>query len=199
MADLQRIFDNCREAYKKSYFTISEMGNWLGKHLDSGKKERFRSNILCKNFDIVLQFSLLQIALADYDLDSKEVVFIRDLTLDGDMFEYLNSFVESKVDWQMAYNANISELKEFLKIVEPLMKSLSDDLVTAFAICDASTVHNYVSDLRAEILTIINGLGKMDGDFSYLELHTDCLIVHLIFEIKRREEELKKHFPEDFQ
>ena len=98
MADLQRIFDSCKKEYDECYAVIAGMGDWLSERLDNGKKNRFRSNVLCKNFDVVLQFSLLQIAVADYDLDSKEVIFIRDLTLDGDLFEYLNSFVESKAE-----------------------------------------------------------------------------------------------------
>ena len=89
MADLQRIFDSCKKEYDECYAVIAGMGDWLSERLDNGKKNRFRSNVLCKNFDIVLQLSLLQIAVADHDLDSKEVVFIRDLTLDGDLLSIL--------------------------------------------------------------------------------------------------------------
>lgn len=198
MADLQAIFDSCREAYKESHFKISAMGDWLSERLDNGKKERFNSELLCKNFDIILQFSLLQIAVTDNDLDSKEVVFIRELTINGDLIEYLNSLVENKIDWETVYNADVFELKGLLKDVEPLMESLSNDLATAFAICDLSTIYNCVSDLKTSIMTIINGLGKMDGDFSYLEQHADCLIVRVISEIENKKEKLKREFPEDF-
>ena len=198
MADLQAIFDSCREAYKDSYFTISAMGDWLSERLGNGKKERFNSELLCKNFDIVLQFSLLQIAVADYDLDSKELVFIRDLTIKGDLIEYLNSLVEYKISWNTIYNTDVIELKGLLRDIEPLIESLSNDLATAFAICDASTVHNYVSDLKTSIIVIVNGLGKMDGDFSYLEQHADCLVIRLASEIERRKQKLKRKFPEDF-
>ena len=61
MADLQRIFDNCEKTYDECYAIIGGMGDWLSGRLDSGKKDRFRSDVLCKSFDIVLQFSLLQI------------------------------------------------------------------------------------------------------------------------------------------
>ena len=47
MADLQAIFDSCREAYKESHFKISAMGDWLSERLDNGKKERFNSELLC--------------------------------------------------------------------------------------------------------------------------------------------------------
>lgn len=198
MADLQAIFDSCREAYKESHFKISAMGDWLSERLDNGKKERFNSKLLCRNFDIILQFSLLQIAVTDNDLDSKEVVFIRELTINGDLIEYLNSLVENKIDWETVYNADVFELKGLLKDVEPLMESLSNDLATAFAICDLSTIYNCVSDLKTSIMTIINGLGKMDGDFSYLEQHADCLIVRVISEIENKKEKLKREFPEDF-
>ncbi len=198
MADLQAIFDSCREAYKESYFNISVMGDWLNERLDNGKKERFNSELLCKNFDIVLQFSLLQIAVADYELDSKELIFIRDLTIKGDLIEYLNSLVEYKISWNTIYNTDVIELKGLLRDIEPLIESLSNDLATAFAICDASTVHNYVSDLKTSIIVIVNGLGKMDGDFSYLEQHADCLVIRLASEIERRKQKLKREFPEDF-
>ena len=198
MADLQAIFDKCKLAYKGTCVDISMMGHWLSERLDNGKKERFNSKLLCKNFDIILQFSLLQIAVADNDLDPKEVVFIRDLTINGDLIEYLNSLVEYKISWNTIYNTDVIELKGLLKDIEPLMESLSNDLATAFAICDASTVHNYVSDLKTSIIVIVNGLGKMDGDFSYLEQHADCLVIRLASEIERRKQKLKIQFPEDF-
>ena len=198
MADLQAIFDKCKLAYKGTCVDISMMGHWLSERLDNGKKERFNSKLLCKNFDIILQFSLLQIAVADNDLDPKEVVFIRDLTINGDLIEYLNSLVENKIDWETVYNADVIELKGLLKDIEPLMESLSNDLATAFAICDATTAHNYVSDLKTSIIVIVNGLGKMDGDFSYLEQHADCLVIRLTSEIERRKQKLKIQFPEDF-
>lgn len=198
MADLQAIFDKCKLAYKVTCADIGAMGDWLSERLDNGKKERFNSELLCKNFDIILQFSLLQIAVADNELDSKEVVFIRDLTINGDLIEYLNSLVENKIDWETVYNADVFELKGLLKDVEPLMESLSNDLATAFAICDLSAIYNCVSDLKTSIMTIINGLGKMDGDFSYLEQHADCLIVRVISEIENRKQKLKREFPEDF-
>lgn len=198
MADLQAIFDKCKLAYKVTCADIGAIGDWLSERLDNGKKERFNSELLCKNFDIVLQFSLLQIAVADNDLDSKEVVFIRDLTINGDLIEYLNSLVENKIDWETVYNADVFELKGLLKDIEPLMESLSNDLATAFAICDLSTIYNCVSDLKTSIMAIINGLGKMDGDFSYLEQHADCLIVRVISEIENKKEKLKREFPEDF-
>lgn len=198
MADLQAIFDKCKLAYKGTCVDISMMGHWLSERLDNGKKERFNSKLLCKNFDIILQFSLLQIAVADNDLDPKEVVFIRDLTINGDLIEYLNSLVENKIDWETVYNADVIELKGLLKDIEPLIESLSNDLATAFAICDATTAHNYVSELKTSIIVIVNGLGKMDGDFSYLEQHADCLVIRLASEIERRKQKLKRKFPEDF-
>ena len=198
MADLQAIFDKCKLAYKGTCVDISMMGHWLSERLDNGKKERFNSKLLCKNFDIILQFSLLQIAVADNDLDPKEVVFIRDLTINGDLIEYLNSLVEYKISWNTIYNTDVIELKGLLRDIEPLIESLSNDLATAFAICDASTVHNYVSDLKTSIIVIVNGLGKMDGDFSYLEQHADCLVIRLASEIERRKQKLKIQFPEDF-
>lgn len=198
MADLQAIFDKCKLAYKVTCAGIGAMGDWLSERLDNGKKERFNSELLCRNFDIVLQFSLLQIAVADNELDSKELVFIRDLTINGDLIEYFNSLVENKIDWETVYNADVFELKGLLKDVEPLMESLSNDLATAFAICDVSTIYNYVSDLKTSIFVIVNGLGKMDGDFSYLEQHADCLVIRLASEIERRKQKLKIQFPEDF-
>lgn len=200
MADLQALFDKCRTAYKLGgYLDVSLVGNWLSEqHLDNEKKERFNSELLCKNFDIILQFSLLQIAVADNELDSKELVFIRDLTIKGDLIEYLNSLVESKISWETVYNADVFELKGLLKDIEPLMESLSNDLATAFAICDVSTIYNCVLNFKKSIMTIITGLGKMDGDFSYLEQHADCLIIRVISEMENRKQKLKREFPEDF-
>jgi len=187
MADLQTVFDNCRVLYKKCYDNVKAMACDIASVMESQGKE-WDPKITSGKFDIVLQYSLLQIAVADFDFDRNEMIFIRDLTEQGDFVNYINSIAKTNITWEGLYNSNINDIRKVLRNIEGLMAGLCEEFVNVFAICDKVTEYDYVSDLERNIVLVIGGLAQMDGTITNSEIDQGCLIIGAINRIK----ELKK-------
>ena len=187
MDDLQKIFDGCRALYEQCYENVKEMSCSIAEIMESEGK-RWDPKITTGKFDVVLQYSLLQIAVADFDLDKNEVVFIRDLTKQGDFVNYINAVANTKITWEGLYNSQINNLRSFLNDIEPVMEDLSNEFVNVFAVCDKATEYDFAADLEKNIVLIITGLAHMDGSISKSELKQSCVILGAVNRIK----ELKK-------
>lgn len=95
MADLQKIYDGCKKIYDNCYHMIEIMSSGIKTFMDSKGVTDYNPDVTLIKFDLLLQYSLLQIATADYEIDRNELIFIRDLTEKGDLVNYLNSFRRS--------------------------------------------------------------------------------------------------------
>ena len=179
MNDLQKIFDDCRMFYKKCYNNVKAMAEDIAR-----VSKDINPDITVLKFDIILQYSLLQIAAADYELDENELIFIRDLTEKGDYVSYINKIANSNITWDDIFNSNVIKFKNFLEDSYPLMDELSAEFVIVFATCDKLTDYNYFKDLENYIKMIIAGLSLMDGEITTSEKNKSCLILNAIKEIK---------------
>ncbi len=184
MSDLQSIFEVCREAYKKCYDNVKAMSCSIARIMEK-KGIEWDPKITSGKFDIILQYSLLQIAAADYDFDRNEMIFIRDLTEQGDLVNYMNSITKPSITWEELYDCSVIEIRAALRRIEGIMVNLSDEFINVFAICDVATEYNYLYDLEDNILLIIAGLAKMDGAITDSELNQGCLIIGAINKIKK--------------
>ena len=179
MAGLQQIFDSCRALYKKAYANVKAMAEDVAAVLkEQGKK--FDPRITTGKFDVILQYSLLQVAVSDNDLDRNELIFIRDLTDQGDFVNYINSLAKTSITWEKLYNSNISDVQKVLNSVEPVMVELSKEFVVVFTLCDLSTEHDFLDDFKKAITALILGLSVMDGDPNSEDLNESILIVGVL-------------------
>jgi len=186
--DLQTVFDNCKNEYDYIFNMIELMAKKINIQVDSNTNPED----ITTYFDLILQFSLLQIAVADQDLDSNEIIFIRDLTKKGDFVEFINVSVGgNQFSWDRLYNGGADLLKEFLTGIESTMKDMSKKFVAVFAACDAMVPsYNYVEIFTSTIGKIFDGLCLMDGQRTASELKSTPLIIDVIDMI----ENLKKMF-----
>ena len=187
MASLQEVFDGCRVLYQKCFNNVKAMSCEIAAYMES-KGEPWDPKVTAGKFDIVLQYSLLQIAASDFDLDKNELIFIRDLTEQGDFVNYINSIAHTQITWEGIFDSSITEFRKFLRGVENLIENLSMEFVNVFAICDKVTEYNYVADLEKNIALIFAGLMTMDECLSNSELEQDTVMNRAINKIK----ELKK-------
>ena len=192
MADKQTIFNNCRGIYEDAYDLVKQMACAVGKTLEKEGKD-FDPRITTGKFDIVLQYSLLQVAVSDFDLDVNEVIFIKDLTKQGDIVSYLNAIEKDAKypSWDELYNSGAKNVRKWLRDIESDMKQLSEEFVTVFALCDAITEYDYLSDILKQIAAIILGLAMMDGDPGSEDLKENILILEALNEIAERKKNIK--------
>lgn len=185
MADLQKIYDGCKKIYDNCYHMIEIMSSGIKTFMDSKGVTDYNPDVTLIKFDLLLQYSLLQIATADYEIDRNELIFIRDLTKKGDLVNYLNTLSDSQISWDDIYQGDIFDLREILDSIKDKIKKLSEEFVVVFATCDLATEHNYLADLTRNINCIIVGLAAMDGEITSTEMNSDCLILKALDEIKK--------------
>lgn len=186
MADLQKIYDGCKKNYDNCFRMIQIMSSGIKTFMYSKGVTDYHPETTLMKFDILLQYSLLQIATADYEMDRNELIFIRDLTKAADIVDYLNSFGGAQITWDMIYRADIFEIRKLLDLLRDEIVRLSKEFVMVFSTCDLVTPqHDYLSDLTENILCIIVGLTSMDGKVESSETNADCLILHALDEIKK--------------
>lgn len=184
MTDLQKVYDSCIHFYDDCYDILDRMSAGIKEIMES-KGVNYNPEVTLIKFDILLQYSLLQIASADYEIDRNELIFIRDLTKKGDLVNYLNTLSDSQISWDNIYQGDIFDLRGILDSIKDKIKKLSEEFIVVFATCDLATEHNYLADLTRNINCIIVGLAAMDGEITSTEMDSDCLILHTLDEIKK--------------
>ncbi len=185
MNDLQNTFDACSALYKKCYDNVKAMACDIAAVLEEQGVD-FDPKITTGKFDIVLQYSLLQIAVADFDFDVNEMIFIRDITEQGDFLNYVNSIAKTGITWNGLLNSSVNDIRKFLRDIEGEIEELSEEFVAVFATCDKVTrEYNYVADLEKYIVSILAGLMTMDGNITKNEASTSTVIGRAINKIKQ--------------
>lgn len=186
MTDLQKIYDGCKKIYNNCYDMIEGMSFDTKRYLDSQGTTDYNPEEILIKFDIILQYSLLQIATADYEIDRNELIFIRDLTEKGDLVNYLNSLGGTPISWDTIYHADVLEIRKFLESLKKRIADLSQEFIFVFTTCDLDTPqHDYLSDLTADVLCIIDGLASMDGKIERSEEMADCFVLHVLKVIEK--------------
>ncbi len=148
--------------------------------------ESFDVRASMNRFDALLQFSLIEMAIADKDFDLEEVKFIRDLSRYCDFCEYLNQTGGSSISWNDLYNAKISTLNKLLETCKTEMAKLNQEFVSLFTIVDkAITELDLISMLKDAIFNIFTALAGADGDYSKKELRGDYLIFIALMAIEQ--------------
>lgn len=189
MTDLEnKIYDGCKEIYDHCYDIIETMSTCIKTFMDSKGVTDYNPEVTLIKFDVLLQYSLLQIATADYDIDKNEIVFIRGLTKKGDLVNYINanSSGGTPITWDMIYRADVLDVRKALDLLKSEIVKLSKEFVMVFSTCDLATPeYDFFSDLVDGVFCIIKGLASMDGKIECSEADADCLILDTLEEIKK--------------
>lgn len=178
------IFDKAKVAYKNCISDLTKMGKALEQARAKDGKT-FDVRILLNQFDILLQYSLLQVALADGHIAGEELSFIMDLSQYYPLPEYLKSFGYKNATWQVIYNTDETKLNEIVKKIEPSTIKLSQDFVNIFSLFGAATRRKYYNDMEDNIAWIIAATCQADGNPKDCEINKVCLIIDIFTKIKR--------------
>ena len=171
--------DRCKVCYLEINRDISAMAEAIGVMMQERGKN-FDPKVTVMKFDLILQYSLLQVACSDYDLAQNEIVFIRDLTKNADYCKYISFVSKKPCTWADLLNSDIVAVRSLLRATEEDMKELSDEVVNVFAIADKATEYDFLSDLRVNLLLIISGLSMMDGDIESEDYSQSVLILDVV-------------------
>lgn len=179
---MANIYDAAKAAYKDCIGDLTVMGRATEEIMErQGKK--FNTRILLNQFDVLLQYSLLQLALADGHLAGEELSFICDLVQYYELPEFLKSVGYKNATWQVIYNTQEQKLNSIVSEIENDVIKLSLDFINIFAAFDSATEYDYFEDLKTNISVIIAATCQADGRAEERELGNGCLIVDAMAKI----------------
>ena len=137
MADLKEIFEQSYQAYLGAEGEIKVIGTVLEKYYES-QGQKFSCEILLKQFDCILQYSLLEYALLDGNATTEEVVFIKEMTNHADLVSFINSKYTTDVSWEAIAGAGYDAVKSWVDRNKKFIDVIAAEFENAFALVDAS-------------------------------------------------------------
>ena len=187
MGKLQEIYDFCKEKYNDCFAVVNGMACAVSELL-AKKGESYDPKNVTLKFDLLLQYSLLQVAVADNDFDRNELIFIRDITNQGDLVDYLNAAFGENFKWEDYFQSDVQNLQQLLALLNDQMIQLSREFVTLFAFCDSMLQKDHTAELEQKVAEIIVGLCTMDNNVTEQEMNTEILFFKVIGAIKAEKE-----------
>lgn len=160
------------EQYRKVREIVQELSD-----LAIETNSKFKFSIAMRQFDYILQISLIYAAISDDDFKPVELSFVRDITEYGSVVGLFNSKMKDieagipELTWE-----NLEPLRKalsekgreaFLKQMTDFVEEIANDFVKWFAPIDAKkTKINYLTRISSLFDEIINIFTTCDGDES---------------------------------
>ena len=182
--DLQVVFDKAKVMYLEIVNDITKMALAM-EELAKRTGNEFKPQITIMKFDLVLQYSLLQVACSDYDLAQNEIVFIKNLTKFADYCDYVSSVANKSLSWSDLLGSDITAVRSLLRTTDEDMLELSKEVVAVFSLYDKATEYDYFTDLKNNVCGIIASLSIMDGDATSEDYNQDILIFSCLDAIEK--------------
>lgn len=177
-------------AYQDSINDIRKMAK-LMEDIFSQRGLDYDSKSVLRDFDILLQYSMLQIAVADDILTKDEIQFIQNITEYGDFCTFLSAVAKYKITWEGLYYSDESDIKTILNDMKGIIYTLAKTFMATFAVVDSETEYNYLADLKRNVTIIILATCKADGEIEDTEFSNGCLIIDIVKEIENKKNSLK--------
>ena len=154
----QKLFDKAVEIYDSSIALVNTMSNAV----KSSFPEFEPKNARCQ-FDIILQYALLRVALADGKFEPVEGDFIDKITDSYDILMLFKDLPEG-LNWRwLADNAPLSDIEAIIDDAGELAKMHMEVFAQVFALLDAS------SDGIDELKILSDGIVAIAACFSFLD------------------------------
>lgn len=178
------IFDAAKVAYKDCINDLTVMG-MATEQIMAKRGKNFETRILLNQFDVLLQYSLLQISLADGTLAGEELTFIMELSQFYPLPEFLKTIGYKNATWQVIYNTQENKLSSIVAEAEDAVIKLSLDFINIFSAFDSATDYDYFEDLKENVGIILAATCQADGRAEAREFNKGCLIIDAMAQISK--------------
>ena len=177
------IFDEAMEAYDRCISVLSIFTETYKKFCDDNEIE-YDPEVTLSQFDLVLQYSMLQLALNDGYLDEGEIYFIRDITKHGDLCEYLDRRGIKGITWEGIYKSNELMVSKLLNKVGQEIYDMSSDFIHLFVANALVIPMDFFPFFQRDIYLIFLATCHADGDINNEGEDLDCLMFDILDQIK---------------
>lgn len=159
-------FNLAKQEYENLVGALNIMADFLEGVARKGNISFSKRRFLMQ-YDCMLQYSLMQLAVSDASLDIDELYFIKDITIYSDFIDYINHEYQTNISWQTIWNSNEGEISSFLHNIRFEMDKIKDEFCAAFAFYDYLDEENDCLEMiKNKTLLILAHLSCVDGNLS---------------------------------
>lgn len=182
----------------KHYDEAEEIVVGVGETLENyfrSKGEKFSAEVFCKQFDCILQYSMLQMAVADGEINSDELLFIKEVTKHSDLVAFINAYYKNKISWEDILNAGAETVEKWLKVNQEYVDKLAEEFVYGFSMVDFSVDADLEGALCEAVAAVMAVLGYADGNSEEYEKYAagNSLIVEVLASIRAKLDSANNH------
>ena len=169
----------------RTYDRIMEITVDLYRSINKVLDKDFDIEVVIMKMDFILQFSMMQIALEDYDCDVDEAIFIRDLSSKFDFCDFLKAEGYNNVTWQTLLNTNENKLKSIIREYFPLAKEKADDLALGFGLITSNEDggKQFFQEIKQLVLDLAYYIALSDGVANESEVPNNCILYYFLIKI----------------
>lgn len=186
---MNKAYEQALHAYKEAFQAYDEATSILSAMLQTIQQSRHESSDYCirqlERFDVILQYSLLQVGLANKCLDKNEVIFITDIAKYGDFCQYLKAFYNVETSWNEINSLNESVIQNVLNVTGESVFKIGQEFIKVFIVFDHATEDTDFAGIMLQCLAkIVYATMLSDGNVERNELNNGCLILDIFGNIK---------------
>lgn len=181
MGRAQELFDQATKAYDRSIDMIRRMDQvFQDAAFKHDPDKRYDTRITLAQFDMILQATLLSMALSDGNFDRLEQQFVDKITDYGDLLNYIRQDSKGQLDltWSQVASLRPDTQAALVKALPAILDKLCDSFVKPLALVDKVVDQvDFLNQLEHNVAEICVCLSFVDGDSDNDEKNASVLMV----------------------
>ena len=190
MGRAQELFDKATVSYDnaiKMIRTMDETFQNVAFKNDPGA--RYDTRVTLAQFDMILQATLLSLALSDGKFDRLEQQFVEKITDYGDLLTYIKQDSKGQLDltWSQVAALNPATQKKLIEALPVILDRLCESFVKPLAIVDKAIDQiDFLDKLEEEMASICVALSYVDGNSDKSEANACADMVSQLIAVRWR-------------
>ena len=163
MSYVQENFNRAVVEYEKAKEIIEELSNVV-RSVNPG----FSAEIAQREFDLILQCILINVAISDGNFSDIESQFIEKITTYGDVLAFARAKMDiPALNWENVQLIGQNSQRQLMRMIEDELNIYIDNFVQSFAainiISTKKNIKDYHQLLGIQIIKVASALMKIDG------------------------------------
>lgn len=146
--------DDLIEKYAKALTEVEALGDAFEEVMQEHDKD-FSKGYFCWMFESLLQYSLLELSVADGIIDPKEILLANQVTKYADVITLGNALLKTNVKWEDLLEADADAMKKWLDSFKVAFMPMRDTFISQFAAFDTIAPGNSLGKLIEGVSAIL--------------------------------------------
>lgn len=151
------------ELYANAIDEVEKLG---GTFEDEMKKVQhdFSKEYFCWMFEILLQFSLLEISWVDGRIDPREIFITNKITKYGDLMSLANEALKTDINWEDLIETDPDYVRKLLASLKGALEPMQNTFTSQFAVFDKIDVANSLEEVISGVVAMFVTFMNVDGE-----------------------------------